>query len=331
MANIIPLSKAYVQEHLSLRSGETKLGQTIHYSANLESALQRQAPKFVILGIPEDIGVRANGGKPGASNAWDSFLSAFLNQQHNHFLQGSNITILGTINTTDLMQASVDENVEHLRNLCEQLDERVANVIQSIVSAEKIPVVIGGGHNNSFGLIAGSSKALKKNINVLNLDPHADFRSKEGRHSGNGFSYAYDKGYLNRYSVLGLHESYNSEYILKQADKNFHYITYDSILRGDSTYNEALNSCLEYVKEENCGLELDLDAIAFMPSSAYSPSGFSVDEVRQFIIKASKVLSVQYLHLPEGAPTREKRESIIVGKTLAYCVSDFIKTILQKG
>jgi formiminoglutamase len=38
----------------------------------------------------------------------------------------------------------------------------------------------------------------------------------------------------------------------------------------------------------------------------------------------AKSRKVQYLHLPEAAPKNEKEEAI-VGKTLAYLVTDFIK------
>jgi arginase family enzyme len=32
-------------------------------------------------------------------------------------------------------------------------------------------------------------------VNAINFDAHSDFRILEGRHSGNGFSYAYEEGF----------------------------------------------------------------------------------------------------------------------------------------
>lgn len=63
--------------------------------------------------------------------------------------------------------------------------------MSEIVSAGVVPIVIGGGHNNSYGMLRGSSKGLNSQVNAINIDPHADFRELEGRHSGNGFSYAF--------------------------------------------------------------------------------------------------------------------------------------------
>jgi formiminoglutamase len=62
-----------------------------------------------------------------------------------------------------------------------------------------------------------------------------------------------------------------------------------------------------------------------MPSSAYTPSGFSVENARNYIRKLAHHKKCVYLHLPEGAPTNIQEEKI-VGKTLAYLVWDFITT-----
>ncbi len=58
------------------------LEKRLQFLPNLEE-LEKTSAKFVIFGIPEDIGVRANYGKAGTSNAWQEFLKAFLNVQEN--------------------------------------------------------------------------------------------------------------------------------------------------------------------------------------------------------------------------------------------------------
>ena len=96
-----------------------------------------------------------------------------------------------------------------------------------------------------------------------------------------------------------------------------------SFLRLD--FKEDLKTFFQYITDNKFGVELDLDAIAYMPSSAFSPSGMSVEEARTYILQMAKSGNVRYLHLPEAAPKTEK-EDAIVGKTLAYLVSDFIKS-----
>src|SRR5690606_25211744 len=89
--------------------------------------------------------------------------------------------------------------------------KKVTTVVEHIVKAGKVPIIIGGGHNNSYGTIKGTSFALQKPISVINFDAHSDFRRLEHRHSGNGFSYAYEEGFLNHYFVFGLQKQYNSQ------------------------------------------------------------------------------------------------------------------------
>jgi formiminoglutamase len=66
-----------------------------------------------------------------------------------------------------------------------------------------------------------------------------------------------------------------------------------------------------------------MDSIAYMPSSALSPSGWTLDQVRKFthlFVKTQK--QVAYLNLTEAAPVSET-DTLIVGKALSYLVRDF--------
>ena len=65
-----------------LRSFETKIGEQIQYvedSNALETAIANSSVRYVLLGIPEDIGILANDGIGGADTSWPSFLQSFLN------------------------------------------------------------------------------------------------------------------------------------------------------------------------------------------------------------------------------------------------------------
>ena len=179
-----------------------------------KSGLQR-CP-FCVSGIAEDIGVRANGGMGGAHTAPLPALQALLNVQEGPLLSGKDIALAGILECT----FNAPEKPEDLRKAVEEIDQVVATLIEKFVSAGKIPIVVGGGHNNAFGLLAGSATALIKPLCAINMDAHSDFRRAEGRHSGNGFRYAFEKGYLKRYAPFGLHRNYNSESILEQLEHN---------------------------------------------------------------------------------------------------------------
>lgn len=58
-------------------------------------------------------------------------------------------------------------------------------------------------------------------------------RPMNGRHSGNGFLFAFEENYLDKYVVFGLHESYNISFAMdmfRQYPNRLAYESYDNIL-----------------------------------------------------------------------------------------------------
>jgi len=332
-----------VQAEITFRAGETKLGERLCFLEPGDSLLDlksyvQKGVRFALLGIPESIGVQANFGKCCTDNAWPVFLHFFLNMQSNRFLEGTDILCLGHIDTRELNQAaeSLDharpDSVEQMRALCSRLDDQVFPVIEKIVRSGLIPVIIGGGHNNAYPIIKGTARALgaAHGINCINCDPHADLRPLEGRHSGNGFSYAVEAGYLSQYFVFGLHEAYNPDTALKAIDSN-NNLAY-SRFEPHADLGLQIRKADDFFKNSNppVGIELDMDSIADMPTSSATPSGLRVEEARFFICEMAARLQPAYLHLPEGAPSADVSEEVKVGKTLAYLVADFIKTCRKR-
>lgn len=312
------------------RKGEDKLGENVNIYRHCEgdslstaaislTGLKDSNAKFVLLGIPEDIGIRANAGIAGASTTWRPALMAFLNIQSNRFLNGKEILVLGHFQ----IEEPEDSGLDSLRDKVVEIDNLVYPVIEKIVAAGKIPIVIGGGHNNAYPMIKGTALANKKAIDVLNIDAHADLREQEGRHSGNGFSYALAEKFLEKYLMYGLHQNYNNEAILDQIETNpqLKALFFDDILKngGEQDFLKDLGT--------STGLEIDLDSIQNVLSSAETPSGFSVNDIRRLILINEKRFS--YLHISEGA-TRllDGRVSKLTSKLIAYLVSDFIKAQL---
>ncbi|MES2417670.1 MAG: formimidoylglutamase [Bacteroidota bacterium] len=317
--------KVYAQSDLlalvNQRPGEEKLGEKVQFVSSIAD-LEKSTAKFVLLGIPEDIGVRANHGIGGAKTAWNAALKAFLNFQSNEFLRGPEVLVLGHFE----IEEPAHTDINGLRNKVREIDELVWPLLEKIVAARKIPIIIGGGHNNAFPIIRGTAIALNQKINVVNIDAHADLRDiKDGRHSGNGFSYALQDGYLAQYRVFGLHQNYVNQalpgYIASNANITAAY--FEDLLCSEKSLAENWTAFISNLQEP-CGLELDLDSIENILSSAVSSSGFALNDIRTLLLLNRKNFS--YLHLCEGATQLEdKRESGTVGKTIAYLVSDFMK------
>jgi len=310
--------KIYQQADLNAiiktRAGETKLGERINLN------WQDNEVKFVLLGIAEDIGVQVNRGIGGTHTAWNSFLHAFLNIQSTKVLSGNEIGIYGCLSFDDLKPNS--ESVEIT-------DNEVVKAILEIINFGKTPVIIGGGHNNAYPIIKGVSIAKKQAINAINLDAHSDFRAKEGRHSGNGFRYAFDEGFLQKYSIIGLHENYNSQAIIDEISQN-PYIQFsfweDIFLLEKMTFKEAILQAIDFTKNAPTGIELDLDCVENTLTSAMTPCGISATQARQYIYQTASLADVAYLHICEGATQLSTGQTdFSTGKLISYLVSDFMK------
>ena len=330
-----------------LRRFETKLGEKVSVLNNrndIDNSLAQSSAKFVVLGVPEDIGAKANHGFGGADTSWLPFLQAFLNVQSNDFLQGDNILMLGHFDFSEMANlieknaGNDSEKREAYRHACTIIDGEVEETVKLITQNKKIPIVIGGGHNNAYGCIKGAAKGLHKagliplaQINAINLDAHADIRPLEGRHSGNGFSYASEDGYLEKYCVIGLHENYLPQncWIDIVNDPFMDVITFEDIFIYEKrTFTQAVAHATGFTESTYCGIELDLDCIENTLSSAISPIGISPALARQYITYASADSKVAYLHICEGAAElSDGRESKTIGKLISYFVTDFIKAM----
>ncbi|MBS1604335.1 MAG: arginase family protein, partial [Bacteroidetes bacterium] len=234
MSQLKVYSKSDILAFTKVRKFETRLGEevlTVADPGNIAASIERSPAEYVLVGIPEDIGVRANGGQGAAAKAgaghgdprmaWWDFLTDFLNIQSNDFLVGSSVLALGHFDFSDigrLVEANAsgpEEKLDAYRHSVHTIDEAVEPLIRIITAAGKIPIVIGGGHNNAYPLIKGAAKGLHKagltnlaQINAVNLDAHPEFNPIEGRHSANGFRNTEEDSFLEKYCVIGVQESF---------------------------------------------------------------------------------------------------------------------------
>ena len=339
MEKIIPFTITDLSRITNHRSGEIKFGEKmIIIPKDVDSLdfIKSSHAKYVLLGIPEDIGVRANYGRPGAASAWEIAIKNIANIQHNRFCKGSQLIVLGQLDVCEVMK-NVDQldfndidDRSKLSQLVTKIDKDVSHIIFNLIKLGKTPIIIGGGHNNSYGNIKGAALAKGKPINAINFDAHSDFRILEGRHSGNGFSYAFEEGFLKKYFIFGLHENYVSKSVLdiiKKIEDRVRYNTYDSVnIRREKDFDTEMKNALEFINNDFFGPEIDLDAIPNIASSAMTLSGYSIEQVRQFISFFAKNKNAAYLHICEGAPDLgEEKNNHLIGKLIGYLITDFIK------
>lgn len=339
MKNFKYFNTTELNNFLAIRKGEAKLGEKITIPTSnildLAQLLKENNAKYVVYGIKEFAGVKANFGVIGKTHSWEVFLNSFLNIQNSKFLKGKKILILGCLDYDHYADeiANCDPNNKEerkrLNQIVEEIDKEVTYLNTLIHQSEKKPIVIGGGHNNSYGNIKGLALAKNKAINVINFDAHTDFRALEGRHSGNGFSYAFNEGFLKDYCAFGVHENYLNKWMIEQfethSDRLKMYTFEEMKVRFEKDFPSAMNRAFAQIKTNKYGIEIDVDAIENIASSAMTPNGFSTTEARQFVSLLANHSNASYLHLCEGSSDRSSMPVNMLGKLLSYLVSDFIK------
>jgi formiminoglutamase len=328
-----------------VRRFETKIGERISVVADRDSwleSLQNHPARYVLFGIPEDLGVKANQGISGADTSWLSFLHAFLNLQSNDYFTGESLVLLGHFDFGDLKYliesnaAHEEEKLDAYRHAVLTVDEEVEQLVKSVVAMGKIPIAIGGGQNNAYPLLKGTAKGLVKcgklpipQMNCINFDAHTDYRPLEGRHSGNGFRYADEDGYLQQYCVLGVQENFIPQNVLMDIAANpfMDFISWEDIfLYERKSFQQAVQHAIDFTSNTFTGLELDVDVIENVMSSAQMASGFSVTHARQYVNWVASESNLAYFHLSEAAQQmNDGRKSDTNGKLMSLLVSDFVK------
>lgn len=336
MNHFVYFDKKQLESLVSIREGETKFGEKIsikNQDTSLEEFLNQTPALFIIYGIKESIGVAANFGRTGTESAFEIAIKNLCNIQHNKLCKGSWVSILGAFDFHDLQQDTTNHSIESLREKVNFIDKQVTFLNSQIIKAGKIPIIIGGGHNNAYANIKGLSLSKNQSVNTINFDAHTDFRALEGRHSGNGFSYAFEEGFLDRYFIFGLHENYTSKNIFKNLKKypqRLQYVSYEEMeVRCEKKFSNELLLSKQFIKNKPFGIEIDLDAIEGVASSAITPAGYHSKHARQFIHTLAGSENASYLHICEGAPLLDSNQPSTVGKLISYLISDFIKARIQ--
>jgi formiminoglutamase len=339
MDNIKIFNNKDIAKITNHRSGEVKFGEKVLSLNSHDFSYKKIAESdatFVLVGLPEDIGIKANLGREGAASAFAETLSALMNFQHNKFCKGSDLLVLGELNCDKYMSESKELDINNktdrkkLFELVAEIDKEVSHVVRNIIESNKIPIIVGGGHNNAYGNLKGLALAKGKPVNAINFDAHTDFRLMEGRHSGNGFSYVFEEGFLKKYFIFGLHENFVSKIVfdnIKQFSERVKYVTYEDIaVRKEKSFTAELVNATKFVSTDFFGLEFDMDALPNIHSSAMTLSGFSVEKARNFIYNLSKEANCSYIHICEGAPDLDQsNNNHLTGKLIATLITDFMK------
>jgi formiminoglutamase len=137
--------------------------------------------RAVLIGFPQDEGVRRNGGRVGAAEAPNE-IRRWLYRLTPQDCQAE-VTLLD-LPPLDLGNVRVSSALE-------ETQAALAEIIAAVLQCGAIPIVLGGGHETAYGHFLGYGRAHKQ-VGIINLDAHLDLRPPvDGKaHSGSPFRQA---------------------------------------------------------------------------------------------------------------------------------------------
>jgi formimidoylglutamase len=254
--------------------------------------------RCALLGLPDDLGVRLNGGRPGARGgptALRAVLSRFGVPWDALRERPLDVPIY---DAGDVAPATGDDE----RALLET-HARIEAAVAALHARGMITICVGGGHDLSLPSVSAVSSALGQALGGINLDAHLDVRERVG--SGMPFRRLIEGRKLDphRFVELGLgrfvNDRHDLDWLRAQGGKTV--LAHDIVERGlDRNGALALASA-----QGPAFLSIDIDALdqSVAPGvSAPNPLGVPVWEAARLAEAAGASPAVRHFDLMELNP-----------------------------
>lgn len=247
--------------------------------------------EVVVVGCPQDEGVRRNGGRVGARHAPVEIRKA-------------------------LYRYAVSEAHEHLRlfdagdvrlsRRLENTHDRLKGVVQCFLADGKKVVVLGGGNDISYPDGCALS-AVVENPLVFNIDRHLDVRADTPRNSGTPYRQLLDEGKVKPelFHEVGINSFNNSRTYMEWVEKTGAHIHLLGDLRRDGV-GATVRGFVEKSHADGIFFGFDLDVVhaAEAPGvSDPSPMGLTAMEVCEIADVAAAEARTRLIEISEVNPT----------------------------
>ena len=208
---------------------------------------------YVFLGFNCDEGVRRNQGRVGAKDGANA-IRRVLAGLPVHFDSNLKIVDAGDIYC-------------HGSKL-EEAQDNLAEAVATIINNSGFPILLGGGHEITYGHYKGLKKVLEGSIGIINIDAHLDIRETQDglATSGTGF-YQILNDCKNewedfKYLAIGIQQISNTQGLFKYAKESAVEIIENTTLNPSNlkrvlSHIKAFSSSVDHVY-----LTIDLDAFA---------------------------------------------------------------------
>ena len=252
--------------------------------------------EIVILGCPQDEGVRRNNGRQGAAIAPSAIREQFY--KLTPFNIKKRVFDPGDVR----IGATLEETHETHR----------ATVIQLLQDGKRL-IVIGGGNDISYpDGVAMADVFGRDNWIAINVDSHLDVRVADQRNSGTPYRQLLEEGYLppNRFFEVGYQTHLCSpiyyEYIRQLGVQRISLELLRSRAESDVELKELIKQ--KFIRHSNSlsvffGFDIDVVRSADAPgASSPSPLGLRAGELIQLVKYAASLANTRMIEFSEVNP-----------------------------
>lgn len=246
--------------------------------------------QVVVLGCPQDEGVRRNGGRPGA---------ALAPTEIRRYLYRLTVNGLEDLCLFDLGDTVIQPLLEETHTLHQR-------IVRQIIEDGKRLIVLGGGNDIAYPDCAGLVQAVGE-VCAFNIDAHLDVRADVPRNSGTPYRQLLEEGFIHpaRFYEVGYQPFANSPiYERYLHDLGVHLIGLASLRRQgiESTLAAVLDAQLS-VLNFFWGFDLDAVCAAEAPGvSAPNPVGLTGDELCRIAGMAGRDPRTRIVEFTEANP-----------------------------
>ncbi len=286
---------------------------------------------IVLIGVPQDEGVRRNGGRVGAATAPDAIRKA-LYKFTPVFFAKDKVTQVNRLRIYDAGNLLTDGIV------LEEIHLRQRKVVRQLLREGALPIVLGGGHDIAYpdGAALGD---LAEPFSVINIDAHTDVRpliDEEYAHSGSGFRQLLEDRslQLRDFCEFGIQSfAVSKQHIDYVWSCGKSVVSYDEIRSTGSfekSFSTVLSSCAS--EGDNIYVSFDMDAVAsaFAPGvSAPAAVGFTAEEICRAAEICGENPAVKLIDIAEVNPAFD-----IDGRTAklaALVIAHFMGSVARKS
>ncbi len=245
---------------------------------------------IVILGCPQDIGVRRNKGRPGAARA-PSCIRRML-YKFSVPAEASNLNIF------DLGDTRIEETLEatHSRHM---------SVVYKVLKDDKRMIILGGGNDISYPDCAALGQ-LEDSIIAFNIDSHYDVREDSPRNSGTPYRQLIEGRFLDPakfYEIAGKGITNSPAYHEYLESKGVNIFSLEMVRK------KGINSLMKGILDNNSkgaifwGFDMDVVRANDAPGvSASYPVGLTAEEICLFASIAGRDKRSRIFEITEVNP-----------------------------